>query len=99
MSRNLIPIYIDKETGELILRDGSDSGNSGNAAGFQHIQATDADIWYINHNKNSEKVMIQIFDNTGEEIQPDSTTIMDVDLVIIRFGVPMSGKANLIFFN
>lgn len=66
--------------------------------GFCHIQGTASTTWTINHNQNTDKVIVQIFDTADEAIIPDEITIVNVNTVQVDFFAPQDGRAYLALF-
>lgn len=103
---NLVPIHIDKETGELVATGevitgpSSPGGGTGGdlSPGFLYEQAAPASIWNIIHNSGSEQLVCQIYTPAGQFILPDNILIIDGDIVQVTFGVPQDGRAHLLFF-
>jgi len=60
---------------------------------------TPAMTWVVNHNFNSENVIVQAFDNNKSVIFPDSITINDPDTITITFNTVQSGTARIIFLD
>ena len=94
-SANLVPISLDKETGDRIAR----GTGATTARGYLHEQLSLSDTWTINHNKVNDKVIVQIYDEIGELVLPDEVVIVDINNIEIRFAAPMEGTAHIIFFS
>lgn len=98
---NLVPLYIDKNTGSIIgTFDPSITPSPVQARvfGFQHIQTTASDFWVITHNKSTTAFTYQIFTDDMEPVLPDDVEIMNQNQIKIKFTAPMTGTANLILF-
>jgi hypothetical protein len=103
---NLVPIHIDKETGELVATrnpglgspGGGPPGFGGAAEGYLHIQGLATDVWTISHGQGSDLLLVQVFTTAGDVIQPDEISIIDINTIDITFGTPVSGRAHIIFF-
>jgi len=100
---NLVSVLFDKDSGSLKL--GNSQGGSGplpNSSmvlGYHHIQATVVNTWTVHHNFNTNKLIVAgVFDVNNKVIIPDEIEMIDTNNVIIRFGAPMSGTANLALF-
>ena len=103
MAQNLVPLYIDKISGDIVASKSSNnsSNNSSNpnaTAGYEHIQLSPLLTWIIPHNNNTKRLMCQVYDSTDELIFADSLKISNDDTVTIHFGVPQSGSAKIVFF-
>lgn len=94
---NLVPLHIDKDTGELVATKRSIGGGAG-ADGYVHDQLTPDTSWTINHLYGSSLLICQIYSTTGELIFADSVTIVDDNTVQVEFGAPQDGRAHLMFF-
>lgn len=58
-----------------------------------------ADTWTIEHNLNSENVIVQIFDNQKYVVIPNSIQIVDADTVVVQFNTAITGVARVIFLD
>lgn len=94
---NLIPLNIDKDTGKIVAR-GSAVGQRIVASGFLFEQIVASSTWNIPHDRKNDRVVVQVFDDVGEKVEPDTTDIIDINNIQITFGAPMSGTAHIIFF-
>jgi hypothetical protein len=68
------------------------------ASGESYTQLFNSTIWVMNHNRNTTKVMSQLFDSDNNQIIPDTLTITNPNTVIAVFGSVQNGVAHLIFF-
>jgi hypothetical protein len=93
---NLVPLHIDKDSGDIIAQGGASSGGSGK--GFLYEQNTPALVWSIAHNIGSDQVLIQVYDEVGELTFADKVEIVDASNVEITFLDAMAGTAHLVFF-
>ena len=92
MSSTYSSVYIDLNTGkEYYLDQAIDSPY----ALVKYIQSQADYVWTINHNKNSDKVIVQV--NGGFDL-PD-TQIIDGNTIQLTFSEPVAGQAILIFFD
>jgi len=100
MAQNLVPLYIDKVSGDIVASKNPNSGNPGNPhnSGYEHIQLTPIVTWVIPHNADSKRLICQIYDDGDMFILPDDIQIVDENLVIVSFGVAMAGSAKIVFF-
>ena len=94
---NLVVLHIDKETGKIVARGGR-VGPRFTSKGFLHEQLTPSALWPINHDCDSDLVIVQIYDITGNFILPERITIVDSDNVNVEFNVPIQGSAHITFF-
>ena len=97
---NLVPLYIDKETGEIVATGTGGSGGGGgggtsNVIGYVHNQPAATNQWVIVHNKNSMAVMYQVYTSTLENIMPDRVTIDTPDQITVHLDTAMAGYAHL----
>lgn len=58
-----------------------------------------ASTWTIEHNLNSENVIVQIFDDTKSVVIPNSIQIIDADTVVVTFSTAITGTARVIFLD
>ncbi len=93
---NLVPLNIDKDTGDIVARGGAVQSQAGR--GFLYEQLAPSGIWTISHNEDTDKLLAQVYDDSGEFTFPDEILIVDTNTVEITFNDPMTGTAHLIFF-
>ena len=74
------------------------SSGTGGVHGFEYEQISPAIIWTIQHNKNSRKVQLTIWDNDDQTILADTVTIVDSNSVRVVFNTPMTGRVVLMVF-
>lgn len=72
--------------------------SSGNtiADGYQHVQSVASLSWLVNHNFNTDKIIVQVFNSSNEEITPNTIVKTNLNTTTITFGVAQSGKAEVI---
>jgi hypothetical protein len=91
-------IWINKDETDSIW----DSSQSGIAftrnADYVHTQTTPSTAWNINHNMNSDGIIIQTFDSSNKYINPKDITLTDQDNILVEFESDVSGKAYLLYF-
>lgn len=58
-----------------------------------------AKLWNVNHNFDSENVIVQCFDENKSVIFPESITIVDPDTIAITFNSDQTGTARIIFLD
>ena len=95
---NLVPVYIDKDTGRFVTRPPVGQTTGSGATGYVHTQSTPAVIWSIPHGGNTKLLVHRIFDENYEEIIPDRFRIIDENNVEVRFAVAITGVVHLIYF-
>ena len=99
---NLIQLNLDKETGKLVARGNVvdiDIGTEQPAFGLLFEQPFPSSQWDINHNLENDRVLVQIYDDTGEFTLPDEILIVDINNIQINLTAAMSGTAHMIFFS
>lgn len=98
---NLVPLYIDKDTGEYIAtkRGVANSSAPSAAYGFRFTQPTPITEWVIGHFQENDAMVCQIYDSSGVQVFPDGITIIDINTIKVDFTSPQSGSAHLMFFN
>jgi len=70
----------------------------GDVRGFEHNQLQPSATWVISHNQTTKRVHMTIWDESDEQLLPDSVTIFDANTVVVRFGTPIVGRAILMMF-
>lgn len=104
MAQNLVPLYIDKISGDIVaskslVTNNGNSGNNPNAnPGYEHTQLTPLTSWIISHNSNTKRLICQVYNEIDELIFADTVQITDFDTVTIQFGTAQSGAAKIVFF-
>jgi hypothetical protein len=92
---DLIPLNIDRETGNIVARGGPASID---AEGYLYEQIIPAKTWNIPHNNSNDRVIVQIYNSTGNFSLPDEIIIVDINNIQILFNVPIAGTAHIVFF-
>jgi len=69
-----------------------------NVVGFEYIQAVPAAVWTINHNSNSKRVQVTVWDDTDELVFADTVTLTSVNTTTITFNTAIAGRAVLMIF-
>lgn len=99
---NLVPLFLDKDSGKLVARDGSTSGGGGTLppgcfemCGYAFSQPTPAAAWFIAHNTGLSKGLVQVYTTTNELIIPDDVIFVDPNTIIITLSTAMNGQAYL----
>lgn len=69
------------------------SSNKSLTAGYEHTQAEESQIWVINHNSNTMRASVTIYDENWEQVIPDRVKILDRNTIIVNLSKPMAGKA------
>jgi len=97
---NLVPLHIDKDTGELVATGAPQTPSGGGplSTGYLHDQLIPDTTWNIAHGGNTTQLIAQIFTTTGELILPDQLVIVDANTIQVDFGAVQDGKAHILFF-
>lgn len=64
---------------------------------YVHSQSLVETIWIVNHNINFSTPIVQVYDSTGNVIQPESIEPVDQDTIKIVFTDACRGRAILMF--
>lgn len=98
--QNLIPILLDKVTGKYVASKTGFTGGGGgsNTTGYRHNQTVPDTLWTVQHNKQSEYFICQVFDMNGDEIATEKTEVHDINTIMITFADPQDGFVNVVFF-
>lgn len=78
---------------------GSDTGTGGSTAprtgsAFRHVQAEPSTVWTIRHNMGHYPNVV-VVDTAGQRIYPGGESYPDSNTLILGFGVPFAGTADL----
>lgn len=57
----------------------------------KHVQAVDALEWTFAHNLNTNSVFVQVYDENGQWVIPDSININTFNQVTVGFSMPIKG--------
>lgn len=85
--------------GKIIVSDGSGGTNwQSGVISFKQQFATASDTWTINHNLNTEDVIVQCFDDSSppKQVVPLSVEITSSNTITVKFSQAIAGKAILI---
>lgn len=70
----------------------------GNVSGYQFVQSTPAVLWTINHNGNTTRVSVSVYDADDEQIIPERVKIVNINTVEISFTSEVAGSAAVLLF-
>ena len=93
---NLTPLHLDKDTGNIVARGGSTSTNL--ADGYLYEQLVPATVWPIPHNRGTDQVLVQVYDEFGEFTIPNKIDILDINNIEVTLNAPMQGTVHILFF-
>lgn len=103
---NLVPLHLDKDTGELVATRNPGNGNGGGpptfggrGEGFLHLQNIASAVWSISHAQATDLLLVQIYTTSGDIIIPDEISIVDINTIEVTLGSPATGRAHIIFFD
>lgn len=71
-------------------------GGGDDVTTYKHSQTTAATTWTINHNLNSEAVMVQVYNGDNKMVVPDEIEITSANQVVVTFSPEVTGKAVII---
>jgi len=97
-TQNLVALYLDKTSGDIVATKRNNPGGSGNASGYEHIQATPLLTWFIVHNGSTKRLICQIYDENDLLLFAEEVQILDEDTVVVSFGAEQAGSAKIVFF-
>lgn len=66
--------------------------------GFQHVQSVASTSWLVDHNFNTDKLVVQVFDSTGEVIEPQSVVKTTLNRVTVNFVQNQTGSVSVAVF-
>ncbi len=69
------------------------SNNKSLTAGYEHTQEIAAQTWVINHNSNTMRAHVTIYDENWEQIIPEKIKITDRNTITVTLNEPVAGKA------
>lgn len=58
---------------------------------YTHTQATESDLWAIEHNMNTDEVFYELYDGNYEIIYPETFEIVDENNILLTLSEPTSG--------
>lgn len=66
------------------------------AAGYQHTQAVGSTIWTIDHNLNTDKISVQVFDSSNKVIDVNEIEKVTVNQIKVYFLESQTGTASIV---
>jgi len=75
-----------------------DAQLNGSIKTWEHIQTVAAVEWLINHNKNSRRPTVTIYDADDVQVLPDEIRIVDENAVLVKFNTAAVGRAIVLLF-
>lgn len=88
-------IYINTETGKWVTLRDLYNNDMTSLVGKQETANIE---WTFIHNRNSDRVVVDISDSAGNKIIPDKIEIVDFNTISIYFDRAVAGKALMTFF-
>lgn len=95
---NLVPLFVDKSTGNIVATNDPASTTS-NLVSYIHSQPTNELVWVIPHNKDTLHFIYQVYSDTMEHVFPDHIVVDNENQISIYFGTAMSGFVHLMLFS
>jgi hypothetical protein len=71
---------------------------SGGVFGYEHVQVIPDNIWNVQHNGNTRRVQVTIYDTNWEQLIPDIVRIVDANTIHVTFRATVDGRAILVLF-
>lgn len=94
-SNNILVEFAASTTGTIVVHGGTTS-IVGGVATFLHTQSSTATTWTVTHNLNDLNPLIQVFDSTGDPVEPQSVTITSENAFDVTFGTTQTGKVRVL---
>jgi hypothetical protein len=93
---NLVRLMLDKDSGDIVAKEQTVPGGTFETAGFRFTQDTPATPWVITHAGGTEIVIVQVYDQSNQQIIPDSITVVNPFRIEITFAEAQAGVANIL---
>lgn len=58
-------------------------------------KTTATNEWAVVHNANSRSIIVQVYDESGEKVEPEAIQIINLNAIKIYFAYPMAGNATI----
>ena len=58
-------------------------------------KTTATNEWAVVHNANSRSIIVQVYNESGEKVEPDAIQIINLNAIKIYFAYPMAGNATI----
>ncbi len=94
-SRQLDGIALDE--GQVLGMSGGSLQGVSLSSGLRFTQEIPINTWVMEHDKESKRVIVQIYDADDLMIVPDNIEL-HLNSIIVTFKSPINGFANLMFF-
>lgn len=82
-------------TGDLIA---NVSSAPGEVKSYEHLQNATSSNWEVIHMKNSQNPTVTIYDDTGALVLPDDVTVVNSQILHVKFNTPIAGRAICLLF-
>ena len=89
-------LYNDTTVGNVFTYCAVDASTDPVSGAFAFSPITEVAIWEIEHNLNTENIIVQCYDADRELILPLSVQIIDANNIVIKFEFPTSGICYII---
>jgi hypothetical protein len=70
---------------------------TGTTNSYTHDQTTASSSWTVVHNLNAGNPLVQVYDNTGNMLIPNSVVPINNNSLTITFGTSITGRAVIMF--
>jgi hypothetical protein len=83
-------------TGFVVVHGGTAELKQGGVGTYLHEQTVGAAAWNVTHNLNSDTPVVQVFDSSGDVVEPTSIDITGVNTLTVNFGSAQTGKVRVL---
>ena len=86
------------QTALVALVDNVNADIATKSVGYEYTQSVASTTWVVNHDKNTRRVSVVVYDDQWEQVIPGGVKLTNLDTVTITFGSAMIGTAILTVF-
>lgn len=95
-SNNVAIEFAVATTGFVVVHGGTAELKSGGVGTYLHDQTVSSSAWSVTHNLNDSNPVVQVFDSTGDVIEPTSIDITGANTLTVNFGSNQTGKVRVL---
>lgn len=95
-ANNILVEFATSTTGTIIVHGGVATVPDGGVATFLHNQTSALSTWTVTHNLNDSNPVIEVYDSTGNPIEPQSINITNNNEFTVTFGSAITGSVRVL---
>jgi hypothetical protein len=83
-------------SGFVIIHGGLAQEQEGGVGTYLHTQSSGSSSWTVTHNLNDLNPVVEVFDSSGNPVEPQSISITNGNALVVTFGSSQTGKVRVL---